>query len=155
MVRFFKNPYEDMIRKNQPRPATLPQNYQEWDKIEIEVYLSNIPSNFEYVDKTWPPKLLGKCIGIAYADKVEFRGIYSCVSEITKVIIPDMELEAVYFDNNDEEFSDSIEVPSQTITIEERGNWEEGKVNPSLIEVEYDVKEEVYEFQTMDWQGTY
>jgi hypothetical protein len=66
-----------------------------------------------------------------------------------------MELEAVYFDNNDEEFVDVIEVPSQTITIEERGNWEEGKVNPSVIQVEYDVAEEVYEFQTMDWQGTY
>ena len=144
-----------MIRKNQPRPNILPENYQEWDKIEIDVYLSNIPSNFEYVEKRWPPKLLGKCIGIAYSIKEDFRGIYSCVSEINKVIIPDMELEAVYFDNNDEEFSDIIEVPSQTITIEERGNWDEGKVNPSVIQVEYDVKEEVYEFQTMDWQGTY
>jgi hypothetical protein len=72
MVRFFKNPYEDMIRKNEPRPEILPENYQEWDKIEIDVYLSNIPSTFEYVEKNWPPRLLGKCIGIAYSDKVEF-----------------------------------------------------------------------------------
>ena len=141
--------------KNEPRPKILPDDYQEWDKIEIDVYLSNKPSNYEYVDKNWPPRLLGKCIGIAYANISPSRGIYSCVSEITKVIIPEMELEATYFDNNDEEFSDIIEVPSQTITIEERGEWDEGKVNPAVIQVEYDLTSEEYEFQTMDWQGTY
>ena len=73
MVRFFKNPFEDMI-KNEPRPKILPDDYQEWDKIEIDVYLSNKPSNYEYVDKNWPPRLLGKCIGIAYANISPSRG---------------------------------------------------------------------------------
>lgn len=154
MVRFFKNPYENMVRRVEPRPD-LPDNYQEWEQVELEIDFQNKPSEVLEIDMSYPRRVFGKCVGSVETTIDKFRGIYGCKSYVDKVIVPDIEITAYYLDNDDEEYSDIIEIPSQTVSIDARGEWEEGNFNPRVIELTYNLISEDYDFITMEWQGTY